>query len=411
MQPSGIQVICIGTELLLGETVNTNLAFLGQSLNAVGLMVDREYAIPDTPDVMLATLRQALAEARVVITVGGLGPTSDDLTKELVAQVLGQSLAIDPAVVDEIRRKYIARHVEPKPRACERQAQMPEKAVPIANDWGTAPGVWCDQNGRTLVMLPGPPRELRPMFGERVLPKIVDLVKPLERRLNISVFGMPESTIEHRVIDVLEPFPEVVPSYCTRAGSCLVRLSATLARVDRLEAAAEAVLAAFGDDAVRGEVDLVKAVDGLLRARGWRFGTAESCTGGGIGYRATELPGISDVFAGGVIAYSNELKVALLGVREETLAAHGAVSEETAAEMAAGLCERLHLQAGISVTGIAGPDGGTAEKPVGTVCIATCVNGQVRTLRERYPYDRQGVRERTIGTALNQLRHHLLDTP
>ncbi len=408
MKREGITVISIGTELLLGETINTNLAFIGQELNRVGLQIDREICIGDTPEVMQAVFSQAMREAEAVITIGGLGPTSDDLTKEVAAAALGVELTIDEAVVAEIRTKYMQRRVEPKPRACERQACMPIGAEPVRNDWGTAPGVWWHDGAVALVMLPGPPRELQPMFRQNVLPRLQAWLKPREKRLNLTVFGTPESTVEHRTMAALIGLPRVVPSYCTRWGSCLVRLTVPIAEVALLEQATLCMQAEFGGDLQLGEVTPIESVIEELRTRGWRLSSAESCTGGGIGWRLTELAGVSDVYVGGAVTYSNELKERLLGVKAATLAEHGAVSEEVAGEMVLGAAERFATDAAISVTGIAGPGGGTAEKPVGTVWIGTCVRGDLLVTHHLYPYDRQGVRERTVSSAIDQLRRHII---
>ena len=405
----GIQILCIGTELLVGQTVNTNLAFLATELDAVGLVVDKEVALPDDRALMAAGLRQALAEAELVITVGGLGPTQDDLTRELAAQVIGQPLDLHEATAARIRELYARRGLV-REESIRRQASLPRGSDVIPNDWGSAPGTWCEYQGAILVLLPGPPRELKPMFSTYVLPRVRERLPPRVRRVTLATFGVPESLVEERTVKAIAPFPEVEPAYCIKieTGKCLVRLSATVAHTDKLAAAEAAVRAEFGRDLGRADQDLVDMVAAPLRARGWRLGTAESCTGGGIAKLITDTPGISDVFAGGVVTYTNELKTHLLGVQEETLRTHGAVSRETVEAMVRGLAARYGVQAGIAVTGIAGPSGGTPEKPVGTVHIATIVDGDVRATAHRFSYDRASVRDRSVQTALNQLRAHLL---
>lgn len=407
MPTHGIQIISIGTELLLGETVNTNFAFLARALNDYGLAVDREICINDEWAEMRRTFRAASDEAEIVITIGGLGPTSDDLTKEVTADIFGLEMRVDEVVIEGIRDKYRQRRYEPQERSCQRQAQMPAGSTVIPNDWGTAPGCWCEHNGRVIVMLPGPPREIRPMFSQYVLPRIRERLAPQVKRLNLSIYGNPESVIESRTMEVLADFPGVEPSYCTRLGSCLVRLTAAPEAAEVLTAAQRALVASFGEQAREGEVDVVLNLADMLRQRGWMMGTAESCTGGGIGERITHFSGVSDIYAGGVVTYTNRMKQLLLGVREETLREHGAVSEPTAREMVSGLLSRFDLRTGIAVTGIAGPTGGTPEKPVGLVFIATAVDQDTVISRHQFPYDREGVRERTISSALNQLRRQL----
>ena len=408
-----IQVLCIGSELLVGETLNTNLLYVGAQLGQAGLAVDKETAIPDEPAIMVRAFREALGESDVVISIGGLGPTKDDRTKDAAAEALGVSLVFHEPTAERIGGLYRERGIKAKEGVVHRQAMLPEGADVIPNEWGTAPTLHCRTTNSQLFMLPGPPREFEPMFAKHVLPRILDRLPPASRRVTFAVFGNPESTIEQRTEKALHDFPEIEPAYCVKTGraKCDVRLTTAAANADRLELAAAAVRDEFGHDLADKDSELADLVADLLRRRGWRLAVAESCTAGAIGKLITDRAGASDFFVGGAITYSNELKVKLLGVREETIAAHGAVSAETAGEMAAGLAERYGVEAAIAVTGIAGPTGGTPDKPVGTVYLATWVNGDLEATRHHYRYDRASVRDRAAIGALNQLRAHLLRLP
>ncbi len=407
-----ISIVCIGTELLIGHTLNTNLAFVGAALEAEGYVVAREICIPDQPAVMRDTLRRELEQADLVITVGGLGPTRDDLTRSVAAELLGLELRFDPQVhrqiVDFLSRRGVALRDEP----IRRQAMVPLGATVLANRNGTAPGLWCPFAGKALVLLPGPPRELQPMFTDELLPRLRTMGPPEVCRRSLQVCGVPESLVEEQVDELLLSFPGLEPAYCARPSFVDVRLSGRPGQATELAAAVEALRAAFGAAALPAEqTDIVAAIGCLLLERGWKMATAESCTGGGLAAELTERPGASAWFAGAVVAYANEWKTLNLGVAEETLARHGAVSEETAREMALGLLARAGVQVGVSLTGIAGPEGGTPGKPVGLVYIGVAVPGGCRVHGRQFPGNRGNVRERAVSTALVLLRQALLEAP
>ncbi len=402
-----IQIISIGSELLTGEILNTNFQFLAGRLSDNGYDVDREVCIHDTPAAVAAAVTAALADARLVLTIGGLGPTQDDLTRQTIAEVLDMPLAMDRNVAAVIQAKYRSYKRNIPDSSWQIQSMVPRGAVVLPNDWGTAPGLWCERDGRAVVMLPGPPRELQPMFETYVLPRLHEFVQPTVAHRLISVFGLGESNTEKRVHEILPQHDGITLAYCAKPDRCHVRLSAKLANVERLDETCAALLAALGDDGGPAQENLATRICDIIRRRGWLWGTAESCTGGGIAQNVTDNPGVSDVFAGGVVTYSNAMKVQLLGVDEDVLQAHGAVSEPVARQMVEGLLERYGLQAGVAVTGIAGPAGGSAEKPVGTVHIAAAVQGDVHHLQRVFPHGRRGMRERTIVTALNLLHDQL----
>ncbi len=405
-----IHAICIGNEVLRGHTLNTNLAFIGETLHRHGYELERELCIPDTAAGIQSAVEQELTVADLVITVGGLGPTSDDLTRDSVAAALGLSLHLDAELVLVIEAYLARRGVCVCNEALKVQALVPDGALVLPNRNGTAPGLWCETAEGIVVMLPGPPRELQPIVVDSVMPRLRQLSVPDRLSCELRVCGQPESVVAEKVEAILGQFGGIRPAYCAKPGRIDVLLSTVLSDAGVLDVAVKLVRDAFARSVLpAGCATAAEAVGQMLRNRGWGLGTAESCTGGGIAASITDLPGASDFFRGALVTYANEWKSRLLGVKEETLQVHGAVSAETAGEMLTGLLERHDVQAGIVVTGIAGPAGGTAEKPVGLIYIGTGV-GQMRDVR-RYVFagNRQSVRQRTVATALNQLRLNLLE--
>lgn len=409
-----IHVVCTGTELLIGQTLNTNLLFLGDKLNAAGYSIAQERCVPDAGREIAAAVAAELQAAQVVITIGGLGPTSDDLTRDAVAAHLGVKLHFDHAVYEAIVAYLAGRAVKVPDQALRVQAMVPDGATVLPNRNGTAPGLWCPAPaGKVVVMLPGPPRELQPMFMESVLPRIQVLGPAEVVRRAFHLCGIPESAAADKVEAALQSFPGIEPAYCAQPYQVTVRLSAKPADQNRLNTVWQQLVTAFGPAVLpEGSGGLAAAVGALLKARHWSLATAESCTGGGIAAAITDVAGSSDYFLGGLVTYANAWKQQLLEVRETTLAAHGAVSAESAGEMLAGLFRRDAVDAGIAVTGVAGPGGGTPEKPVGLVYIATGLRtGKPQIERFQFPGNRETVRLRTVTVALNQLRLQLLGAP
>jgi nicotinamide-nucleotide amidase len=407
-----IEIICTGTELLIGHTLNTNLQFLGRELDTAGYEIAEERTVPDGGEAIGAAVGQALAAgADVVITIGGLGPTCDDLTRDAVAAQLGTRLKFDATVHAAIVAYLGERSIRVPADALRLQAMVPEGATALLNRNGTAPGLWCPApENRLVVMLPGPPRELRPMFLEQVLPRLRERGPATVLRCGFHVCGVPESVVAERAERILTEFPGIAPAYCARLGEVDVRLSAPPACAPTLTAALNAVHAAFGPAALPPQCpDPAAAVGDLLLRRGWWLALAESCTGGWIAKTLTDRPGASRFFCGSVVSYSNDWKHTLLDVSADTLAQHGAVSAETAGAMLDALFRRYEADAGIAVTGIAGPGGGTPEKPVGLVYIASGIRGRPPQVAcSLFPGDREGIRQRTVTLALNQLRLQLL---
>lgn len=371
------EILCVGTELLLGDIVNTNAAFLSQRLAELGICVYRHTAVGDNPKRLKLALKRALEEADLVITSGGLGPTYDDLTKETVAECFGCEMELDRHSLERIE-DYFKRTGRLMTDNNRKQAMMPKGAVIFDNDYGTAPALaLCggEDNSKTVIMLPGPPSEIVPIFNDKVLPYLMSRRSSVIASRNIHIFGMGESAVETVISDIMKysENPTVAP-YC-KDGEVRLRVTASAQTEGEALALCDAMIERISDTEVGKYVygvdidSLERAVIGLLREKGMTLSCAESCTGGLVSKRITDISGCSDVFVGGCVTYANEAKMKLLGVRAETLESYGAVSEQTAREMAIGVRKATGADVGVSVTGIAGPGGGTPEKPVGTVYV------------------------------------------
>lgn len=411
-----VALLSTGDELVTGRTVDTNANFIADRLAAIGLEVVEIFVVGDYPDRIRRAWEQALAQADVVISTGGLGPTADDLTTETVAALTGRPLHQDDAVADHIRQMFAAMgRVMPENNL--RQARFPEGATVIANALGTAPGfrLALERDGRTrhLVVLPGVPREMKPMLEQSVIPWLQAERGGGDEFASrvFQTFGLSESALDEMVAACIRPdeariaFRAAFPQISVRLtvqdepGRAAARLEALAAR-----------LRAHVGDYIYGEGDtkMEAVVGGLLAERGLTLALAESCTGGLVGSRITDVPGSSRYLCGGVVAYANEAKQAQLGVAAATLAQHGAVSEETATEMALGARRLFGADLGLAVTGIAGPDGGTADKPVGTVCFALAAADGVVSRRYKLWGTRDWVKILSSQVALDWVRRHLL---
>jgi nicotinamide-nucleotide amidase len=415
-----IELVNTGSELMLGRVLNTHQQWLCRQLADLGYVVSRQVAVPDAGRDIQAAISEALARAELVITTGGLGPTSDDLTRDLIAQMLGRKLKEDPAVLAHITQFFEAR----KRRMPERtrvQAQIPEGALVLHNPHGTAPGLALQVKPNPfrkgaeswLIMLPGPPRELRPMFTDSVVP-LLRRVFPLPAEFvcrTLRATGIGESVVEERIgkeLSLLEKDGLEV-GYCARPGQVDVRLASQHADATDLVSRAEGIvrkrLGAFLYTV--GEEDIEGTVVRALTERKQTLAVAESCTGGCISNRLTNVPGASAVFRAGLVTYSNEAKQKFLGVRAETLDAHGAVSEQVAREMAEGVRSETGSDFSLAVTGIAGPSGGTELKPVGTVFIGLAGPFQTVVQRNFNPFDRETFKQVTAQQAFDLLRGNL----
>jgi nicotinamide-nucleotide amidase len=409
------EVINTGSELLLGLVANTHLAYLAGELAPCGITVARQACVPDGPPIKEA-LDRALDRADVVFTTGGLGPTTDDITREAAAELLGLPLVPEEAILSGIRERF-ARRGLPMADRVARQAMVPVGAEVLPNPNGTAPGLYFpptvlgDRRARHLFLLPGPPRELRPMTQDYVLPKLRAVLPPSsqrERRI-YRLTGIGESQVEERIGKQIEERGDIEVGYCARPSEVDFRLIGPADVLAKVEAG---IRAAVGEWIYSHGDPLEAAVVGLLREKSLTLAAAESCTGGSLADRITNVPGASDVFLAGYVTYANEAKENALGVPADLLATHGAVSEPVAAAMAEGARRVSGACLALSTTGIAGPGGGTESKPVGTVYIGLASAGHPTVVRRCYfPLDRATFKHMTTSAALDLLRRQILGLP
>ena len=402
-----VGVLCIGDELLKGAVINTNLAYMGQRLLEIGVMPELCLEVPDVPDDVVNALKYALDHADFIITSGGLGPTADDLTKQSIADFLHMPLELDAEAEKAVRARWDSLKRGPLPLNFLNQAYIPRGAEAILNAFGSAPGIHIAVSpSKHLVMLPGPPSELHPMFDNQLLPI---LQKLLDRRIYTRLFhisGVPESRVEERTIPIINANPGLSVAYC--AAPEFVKLFLKCSDPDCLCNSEKMVRSEFSAELLHDSSHTVaEEVILLLKERACSLALAESCTGGLIAKLMTDVPGSSEVFFGGVVSYANSAKHDLLGVSEDTLSRFGAVSSECAAEMLEGAALKFHADCAVSVTGIAGPDGGTPEKPVGLVFIGVRCFDQILVKEYRFRGSRSQIRERTAAVALNTLRRML----
>jgi nicotinamide-nucleotide amidase len=403
-----IELVTIGTELLLGFTVDTNGAEIARTLAEQGVQVTRRVSVADRPEEIRNAVAEALERTGAVLTTGGLGPTRDDMTKKVVAELYDAPLEFDQTVWDNLLERF-ARLQRHPPASNRTQAEVPRGAVVLRNRWGTAPGLWLEGRPGLVIMLPGVPQEMRKLLQLEVIPRLAARASGsiIQSRL-LRTSGIPESALAERLGEVETEIAPLTLAYLPGYEGVDLRLTAWELQPDeadrRLAAAADLIRRRAGDPFYgEGDVDLAALVLDTARAQGVRVAVAESCTGGLLGGRMTEIPGSSDVFVGGVIAYDNAVKVEALGVPPNLLSEHGAVSEPVAQAMAQGAAERFAVEAAVSVTGIAGPGGGSEQKPVGTVWIACSVGGAVRARRSLFPGSRHEIRARAAQAALHLL--------
>jgi nicotinamide-nucleotide amidase len=411
-------VIAVGSELLTPEKTDTNSLYITQVLNELGIAVAFKSIVGDSRAELQAHVAYALSRHRVLIMTGGLGPTDDDLTREVVAAHLDVPMDEDPAILGAIEQRFAARGWK-MPAVNRRQAQVPRGAVVLTNPHGTAPGLWIEQGEAVIVLLPGPPREMKPMIDGEVRARLQARAGAirLHKRL-IRVSGKGESAVEEIVQPIYSMWTKEQPPIETTILASLgqVELHLTLQSADaaaataRLDRAVVDLVAALGNDAVSTDGSSLEAVVGqLLKARGWWVAFAESCTGGLATSRLTDVPGSSAYVERSIVAYSNRAKIELLGVGDALIEEHGAVSEAVAVAMAAGIRARAGVDLGVGITGIAGPGGGTEQKPVGTVCIAVAGSRTiVRTFR--FPGGRDVVKAMSANWAIDMVRRYLLES-
>jgi nicotinamide-nucleotide amidase len=408
-------ILAVGSELLGTTRLDTNSLFLTGELETMGLRVVRKACVGDEWPELEKEMRLALERAPLLVVSGGLGPTADDRTKEVLAAILGRKLVRDEEILARLRERFRRRGYD-MPKVNEKQADVVEGSVVLVNRLGSAPGFLVESEGRTVVLLPGVPAELKVMWADEAAPRLESVfgTAGVYRRI-LKVGGLPESVVEERVQPVYAAHAESPITILANAGEVQLHFAARgtaeeAAKVlDRLEADFRKAL---GEDIFGRDAETLEGnVGSLLRSRGQTLALAESCTGGLLSGRLTEVPGSSAYFLGSAVTYANSAKTGLVGVKPETLERFGAVSEETAREMAAGARLRFGATIGFSVTGIAGPTGGSAEKPVGTVYMALdAADGTRLHKRSLFPADRTLTRRWTVSAALVMIRKHLLSS-
>ena len=415
-----IEIVTIGDELLLGFTVDTNSAHLARELAAIGVEITHRSSVGDNAADIAAAVKQALDRTGAVITTGGLGPTADDLTKPSIAALFGKDMYRDEAIVESMKARWARlKRTGPFPESNIAQAMIPDGATILPNRHGSAPGIWLeDEEGHWVAMLPGVPREMRGLLADELLPKIRALVEAestgaatVIRSRTLRTTGIAESALADLLGDLARGVDGMGLAFLPSVESVDLRVTARGVPAAEADEMLERAIVKLRDAAGRyvyGEdgADLAEVVLSASRKRGVRIAVAESCTGGMLGARLTAIAGSSDVFLGGVIAYDNAVKREVLGIADRDLEEHGAVSEEVASAMAASVRRLLKADIGVGITGVAGPGGGTASKPVGMVWVAIDgLRNEVRCLR--LFGTREEVRQRASQAALDMIRHTL----
>ena len=408
-----VELIAVGTEILLGNIVNTNAAYLSEKCAELGFSCYYQSVVGDNAKRLEETIRQALSRADIVLLSGGLGPTEDDLTKETAAAVLGKKLVLHEKSREAIRTYFRKKGMEIAENNWK-QAMVPEDCIVIDNPNGTAPGIIMEDQGRHLILMPGPPGELIPMFEDSISPYLQNLQTEVIYSKTVKVCGVGESKAEMQIKDLIDQ--QSNPTIATYAKIGEVHLRVT-ARAESKEKAKQLVKPMvkelkrrFGDSVytTKEKVTLEQSVADLLKERGYTITTAESCTGGMLAARLINVPGVSEVYRTGFITYANKAKRKELGVLKETLRLYGTVSRETAMEMVRGAAEHADAEVALATTGIAGPDGGTETKPVGLVYISCYVAGEVTVREYRFSGNRAKIRESAVAAALTLARECLL---
>lgn len=402
------EILAVGTELLMGQIANTNAQYISNRLPEAGVGVYYHSVVGDNPNRLKECLKLALGRADVVIMTGGLGPTQDDLTKETVAEIMGRKLVLHEESLNKIK-SFFERINRPMASNNTKQAYLPENSIIIINNNGTAPGCIIEEGTKVVIMLPGPPSEMKPMFEDTVMPYFkAKLSYKIESRF-LRIFGIGESSLEERLLDMIENQTNPTIAPYAKDGEVTLRITA---KCDKKDNADELIMPVIDEIKKRIEdflysiegKDLDQLVGELLIEKNTTISLAESCTGGLISSNLTSIPGISKVFNRGIVSYSNEAKMENLGVSPDTLMKYGAVSRQTAEEMALGIRRLSNTDIGLAVTGIAGPDGGTAEKPVGLVYVALADRNNVYCKELKLWGNRNRIRNVTSLYAFDMVR-------
>lgn len=402
------EILCVGTELLLGDILNTNTQYLSQQLALYGIDVYYQSVVGDNDSRLKELLEQVYDRSDLVITTGGLGPTEDDLTKETIASFFQRKLVLHEETLEELKAFFSKRGAKVN-EGNKKQAYLPEGSIILHNDKGTAPGCIIEENNKIMVMLPGPPREMQHMFQSYVVPFLKERsMDTMESKL-LRVFGIGEGHMEEKIQDIIhsQGNPTIAPY--AKDYDCVIRITAKAETSqkckEKIQEVEKKIRARLGEYIYSsGEETLDQLVPRLLVEKGITISMAESCTGGMLSSMLVEYPGVSKIFQQGFVTYSNEAKIKYVQVQPETLETYGAVSEQTAAEMAQGAAQVSQSHIGVGITGIAGPGGGTEEKPVGLVYVGLYYNGQVQVQRWLLNGDRQRIRKRTCLQVLDWIR-------
>lgn len=408
-----VEIISVGTEILLGNIVNTNAAYLSEKCAGIGLSCYYQDVVGDNEERLTNVIRTALQRADVLLLSGGLGPTQDDLTKEVAAKVLGRNLYLHESSKEAIDSFFKSRGIEITENNWK-QAMMPEGCIVVDNPNGTAPGVIIEDEGKHIVLMPGPPNELVPMFESAIMPYLNALEPGIIYSQTVKICGVGESKAESMVEDMIAA--QSNPTIATYAKTGEVHLRVTARAEDEKEAkklvkpVVKELKGRFGNNVytTQEDVTLERAVVDLLLANNLTVSTVESCTGGMLAARLINVPGVSEVFKTGYITYSNKSKRKILGIKKSTLEKHGAVSPEIAKEMAKGASLFAKADVTVGITGVAGPDGGSEEKPVGLVYIACSVCGRVNVRECHFSGSRMKIRESSVSAALSLMRESIL---
>ena len=407
------EIIAVGSELLTPDRLDTNSLFLTEELNGIGIEIVRKTVVGDHRDLLAEAFRDALDRVPLILASGGLGPTEDDLTRETVADLLGRKLRRNDEILRYIEDRFRSLGRE-MPEVNVRQAMVPEGAEILENPRGTAPGLWLEDSGRTIVLLPGPPRELKPLFREQVLPRLERRVSGVRlHHREIRVTGLGESHVEQRILPIYRRYLEVTTTILAAPGETQIHLRLWTDDAQHAKKTLDEIVRSFEialTDRIFSEDgrSLEEVVAHELTLNNATIAAAESCTGGLLAQRLTSIAGSSSYFLGGVVCYSNELKTAWADVPQEMILAKGAVSSEVAVALAAGIRRRVGSTLGVGITGIAGPGGGSEEKPVGTAHIAVSFAGGVKERGARFPGDRESIRWQASQVALDLVRVHFL---
>lgn len=401
------EILSVGTEILLGEIANTDAQMISQGLSEYGISVFYHTVCGDNPERLKAAVKIAQSRADLIITTGGLGPTCDDLTKETLAQAFGLEVVPFPDQVEKLKAKMSGINMTANNL---KQANLPEGCTVLENDWGTAPGCAFEKDGCTVIMLPGPPRECKPMFRERALPYLADKQGGVIYSTYLRFYGIGESALEDKLYELMQGSNPSVAPYA-KEGECEVRVTARAETLDAAKALCapmvERIRETVGEYIYGQDVSsLEEVVVRTLKEKGLTIACAESCTGGLVCKRLTDIPGSSACVLGGFVTYTNQMKIKQLGVKPETLEKYGAVSQQTALEMARGAQAESGADIGVGITGIAGPDGGSEEKPVGTVWVAVVYKDKelvsLAPVRRKWS-DRSYTRHTSASYALSQV--------